>query len=70
MQKRPKIWKMMLISWLFVYPVINIMFITLFPLIQNFHPLLRTLVFTMILVPLMGTAIPALHKKFWHWIIK
>lgn len=70
MNNKPKVWKLMLISWLFVYPVINIMFLTLFPLIKDLHPLLRTFIFTIILVPLMGTAIPALHKKFWNWIIK
>ena len=67
---KPKIWKMMLISWIFVYPVINIMFLTVFPLVKDLHPLLRTLVFTIILVPLMGICIPLLHKKFDKWIRK
>jgi antibiotic biosynthesis monooxygenase (ABM) superfamily enzyme len=70
MEKKPKVWKMLLISWLFVYPVINVMFIVLFPMIQDFHPLVRTLIFTGILVPLMGVSIPFLHKKCWNWIIK
>jgi len=65
---KPKIWKMMLVSWMFVYPVINLMFFLVFPLIRDFHPLLRTLVFTLILVPLMGICIPILHKKFDKWI--
>ena len=29
----PKKWKMFLISWLFVYPVINLMFAVVFPLV-------------------------------------
>ena len=70
MEKKPKIWKMLLISWLFVYPTINIMFATIFPLIQEFHQLVKTLIFTLILVPLMGIIIPKLHKKFWNWITK
>jgi antibiotic biosynthesis monooxygenase (ABM) superfamily enzyme len=61
---------MMLISWLFVYPVVNLMFMTIFPLIIDWHPLLRTLVFTVILVPLMGFSIPKLHKYFWGWITR
>jgi antibiotic biosynthesis monooxygenase (ABM) superfamily enzyme len=61
---------MMLISWLFVYPVINIMFALVFPLIKDFPQLIKTLIFTLILVPLMGIAIPKLHKKFWNWITK
>jgi hypothetical protein len=28
------------------------------------------LVFTVILVPLMGYFIPLLHKRFWGWIVK
>jgi hypothetical protein len=67
---KPKIWKMLLISWLFVYPVINIMFAVVFPLVKDFPQLLKTLVFTVILVPLMGIFIPKLNKRFWNWITK
>ena len=70
MDKKPKVWKMMLISWLFVYPVINIMFALVFPLIKDYPQLVKTLIFTLILVPLMGIAIPKLHKKFWNGITK
>jgi len=70
MQNKPKIWKMMLIYWLFVYPVINIMFALVFPLIKDFPQLVKTLIFTVILVPLMGIVIPKLHKRFWNWITK
>ena len=67
---KPKIWKMMLISWIFVYPIINLMFLIIFPLVKDLHPLLRTLIFTIILVPLMGICIPLLHRKFDKWIRK
>ena len=67
---KPKIWKMMLISWIFVYPMINLMFLIVFPLVKDLHPLLRTLIFTIILVPLMGICIPLLHRKFDKWIRK
>jgi antibiotic biosynthesis monooxygenase (ABM) superfamily enzyme len=66
----PKKWKMFLISWLFVYPVINLMFAVVFPLVQDLHQLLKTLIFNAILVPLMGVFIPKLHQKFWGWIVK
>ena len=66
----PKKWKMFLISWLFVYPVINLMFAVVFPLVQDLHQLLKTLIFTALLVPLMGIFIPKLHQKFWVWIVK
>ena len=67
---KPKIWKMLFISWLFVYPVINIMCALIFPIISDLPQLGKTLIFTLILVPLMGMVIPKLHKRFWAWIIK
>lgn len=70
MEQKPKVWKMLLISWLFVYPVINIMFALVFPLIKDYPQLVKTLIFTVILVPLMGLVIPKLHKRFWGWITK
>lgn len=70
MYKKPKIWKMMLVSWIFVYPLINIMFALLMPLVKDYPQLLKTLIFTLILVPVMGISIPKLHKKFWNWITK
>lgn len=70
MERKPKIWKLMLISWLFVYPVINILFALVFPLVSEYHQLIKTLIFTIILVPLMGICIPLLHKKLANWISK
>ncbi len=68
--KKTKVWKLLLISWLFVYPVINILFATLFPIIKDLPQLVKTLILTLILVPLMGLIIPKLHKRFWAWITK
>jgi antibiotic biosynthesis monooxygenase (ABM) superfamily enzyme len=69
-QKSPKKWKMILITWLFVYPVINILFAVFFPLIQEWPQLLKTLLLTVILVPLMGVVVPKLHKRFANWIFR
>lgn len=66
----PKKWKMTLVSWAFVYPVINVLFFFLFPIIQDLPQLLKTLILTVILIPLMGIMIPKLHKRFWNWIVK
>ncbi|NDD35327.1 MAG: hypothetical protein EBZ26_03300 [Flavobacteriia bacterium] len=67
---QPKRWKMILISWLFVYPVVNVMFALLFPLLTDLPQLAKTLVFTAILVPLMAVVLPKLHQRFWAWITK
>jgi antibiotic biosynthesis monooxygenase (ABM) superfamily enzyme len=66
----PKKWKLMLITWLFVYPVINVLFTTIFPLVKEYHQLVKTLIFTLILVPLIGIFVPKLHKRFDTWIRK
>ena len=67
---KPKRWKIILISWLFVYPVVNVMFALIFPLLADLPQLVKTLVFTLILVPLMGIVLPKLHQRFWGWITK
>ncbi len=67
---QPKKWKILLLSWIFVYPVINILFALLMPLIGELHNLIKTLILTVILVPLMGICIPIIHKKCWVWITK
>lgn len=67
---QPKRWKMIVISWLFVYPVVNVMFALLFPLLEDLPQLVKTLVFTVILVPLMGVGLPKLHERYWAWITK
>lgn len=67
---KPKKWKMLLVSWLFIYPLINVMFAVVFPLVKEQHQLVKTLVFTLILVPIMGMCLPLLHKRFWSRITK
>lgn len=67
---KPKKWKLLLISWLFVYPVINLLFALLMPIIKDFPQLGKTLILTLILVPLMGICIPLLHQKFAGWTRK
>lgn len=69
-ERRPKKWKMLLLTWLFVYPIVNVLFVFLMPLIQEYHPLLKTFVLTILLVPIMGLSVPLIHKKFWNWILK
>lgn len=46
------------------------MFAVVFPLVKDYPQLIKTLIFTLILVPLMGIFIPKLHQKFWGWITK
>jgi len=66
----PKKWKIILLNWLFVYPVINLLFILLWPSIKELPQLIKTLILTGILVPAMAFTLPLLHKKFYPWLIK
>ena len=60
----------MLLTWLFVYPVINVLFMLLMPLMSEQNQWVKTLVLTLILVPLMGAVLPRLHQRFGSWISK
>jgi antibiotic biosynthesis monooxygenase (ABM) superfamily enzyme len=70
MTKAPKKWKMAILVWLAIYPTITI----LFALFEDYFALitllpLRTLVTTVIVVPLMVYSImPALQRLFHHWL--
>lgn len=67
----PKKWKFALLVWLFIYPVITLLSLTLLPLMTNLAAPLRTLIITLILVPLMAYGwIPFINKRFFAWLRK
>ncbi len=61
---------MALLTWVCIYPLINLIFISVMPLIESWHPLLKTLLTTIILVPLMGISIELLRKQVGDWLYK
>ena len=67
---RPKKWKMALLTLLCVYPLINILFALLMPHIGHLHNLVKTLILTLILVPLMGVLLGHLQKRFQNWLYR
>ena len=70
MTNKPKKWKMILLTWICIYPLINIIFFVLMPYMIEFHQLLKTLILTLILVPLLSFLLPLLQKKFSNWLYK
>ncbi|MEY3592368.1 MAG: hypothetical protein RLZZ38_1344 [Bacteroidota bacterium] len=68
-KQAPK-WKLMILTWLFIYPLINVLFFLLFPLMKEWHQLLKTLTLTLILVPLMGAFLPKWRGLFKNWLQK
>jgi uncharacterized protein len=68
--KQPKKWKMALLTWLIIYPLINILFALLMPHIGHLHNLLKTLILTVIMVPIMGIMLGIAQNKFGNWLKK
>ncbi|MDL5049873.1 hypothetical protein QQ054_28070 [Oscillatoria amoena NRMC-F 0135] len=70
--KPPKKWKMAILIWIAIYPIITLMFTFLGPVFMQINPLpLRTLLITVIAVPLMVfVAIPLLQKLMAKWLYK
>jgi uncharacterized protein len=66
--RQPKKWKMALLTWLCIYPLTNILFALLIPHIGHLHNLLKTLILTLILVPLMGFLLGQLQKRNENWL--
>lgn len=67
---KPKIWKMMLIGWLFAYVVVNVVFALLGPYLSELHPLVRSGIITTILVPTFGIGLPTIQRKLYQWTIR
>lgn len=70
--KPPKKWKMAILIWLAIYPLITLIFALLGDQLIQINPLpLRTLIITLIVVPTMVfILIPTLQKLLQNWLTK
>jgi antibiotic biosynthesis monooxygenase (ABM) superfamily enzyme len=69
--KPPNKFKMALLVWCAIYPTVTTIFFVLGDFLGTLHPLLRTLVVTVILVPLMVFVfLPFIMKRFGKWLTK
>ena len=67
--KPPSRWKMALLIWLAIYPCITLLFLFFGERLVLLPVPLRTLVVTLILVPLLSfVLLPALQKLFAGWL--
>ena len=70
MQAAPK-YKMAILIWIAIYPTINLIFYVLGDFLASLPLLLKTLVITLILVPLVVFVFtPTLTKLFRKWMFK
>jgi antibiotic biosynthesis monooxygenase (ABM) superfamily enzyme len=67
---KPKIWKRVLVTWLFAYPLINVLFLIIGPYVHNLHFWIRSLIMSAFLAPALGLGLPAVQKKLYSWLIK
>lgn len=70
MNVAPKKWKMMLLVWVSIYPLLNIFFPLLTPYIGDFPLPIRLLIMTIIIVPIMSFILGSLQKRFFVWLRK
>lgn len=68
--KPPKKWKMAILIWLAIYPLVTLIFAFAGELLMRINPLpFRTLVITAVIVPIMVfICIPLLQKLLKNWI--
>lgn len=75
----PRKWKIMLIVWLSIYPLLNIffpIFDVIFPYIsdalhvESLSLPIRLLIMTIVIVPIMSTIMGILQKHLFHWLRK
>lgn len=66
----PKKWKMMLLVWVTIYPLLNIFFPLLSPYISDFSLPIRLFIMTVVIVPIMSFILGGLQKKFFAWLRK
>ena len=64
------VWKMALLTWIGLWPVVTLMMWTVRPLIADLPVPLQTLLMTAIIVPLMTWALmPMLTRVFRGWLV-
>ena len=67
---RPPRYKLAVITWLGVYPILTLTLALLGPMMENWPLPLRTLLVTVLLVPLLVYVIfPLLNRAFRGWLL-
>ena len=67
---RSPVWKIALLTWLGLWPVVTLMMCTVRPLLADLPVPLQTLIMTAIIVPLMTWAwMPVLTRLFRGWLV-
>lgn len=64
----PKKWKMMLLVWVSIYPLLNVFFPLLMPYIAHFSTSIRLLIMTIVIVPIMSFILGSLQKRLFIWL--
>lgn len=63
--KQPSVHVRAIITWLAIFPLVSLGFLTIVPAMGNAHPLLKVLVLTLVVVPLaVYLVVPNLMKLY------
>jgi antibiotic biosynthesis monooxygenase (ABM) superfamily enzyme len=69
--KQPNKFKLAFLVWCAIYPTVTFIFFILNDFLATLHPFVKTLVVTIILVPLMVFVfLPFIMKTFGKWLSK
>lgn len=68
--KTPKSWKMAIVTWICLYPTLNLVLFLLKPYIEDLPQLVGTLLITIFVVPIMGILISQAQKIWKGWLSK
>ncbi len=66
--KSPKAWKMALITWVCLYPTLNLVLFLLKSHIENLPQLVGTFLISIFVVPIMGILIAKAQEAFKGWL--
>lgn len=65
--KQPSVHVRAFITWLAIFPLVSLGFLTIVPALGNAHPLLKVLVLTLVVVPLaVYLVVPNLMKLYFR----
>ncbi len=66
--QRPRKWKMAVVSWMCIYPLLNVLLFLLTPYLKDHSQLIQTLILTLFLVPIMAVLLPKVQLYFKDWL--
>lgn len=65
-----RVWKMLLLTWLCIYPLLNLLMFLTAPVIGHWAPPLRTFAMSLAVVPAMSLSLRFLTARLQPWLVR